>query len=180
MPEVKIIHRFCAGWAFGSLLLVLGGCSPGTPEYLAGNLNGFNHTAAAINYFSVNGAGGRNIPPYGEGGGVCCIRLPSQWQPNLMMTVEWETDPDPYAKIQRKTAGYGFEPQAYAKHKENFKKHIAVVELPRYETKTLCSPTVHFLPCHQIKVTTSCTAHGEPNYPIKEPARMKEPAVCPK
>ena len=178
MREVKINHRFCVRWAFSSLLLMLGGCSPGTPEYLAGNLNGFNHTAAAINYFSVNGAGGRNIPPFGEGGGVCCIMLPSQWQPNLMMTVEWETDPDPRAFLPSvDSRGYR---DAYEKHKANYQKHTAAVELPYYETKTLCAPTVHFLPCHQIKATTSCTVHGEPNYPIKEPARMKEPAVCPK
>ncbi len=28
-------------------------------------------------------------------------------------------------------------------------------------------------------VTTSCYT-GSPSYPIKEPVRMKEPAVCPK
>ncbi|PXF74809.1 hypothetical protein DL798_26955 [Klebsiella pneumoniae] len=30
------------------------------------------------------------------------------------------------------------------------------------------------------KVTTSCWSPRNANYPIKEPVRMKEPAVCPK
>ncbi len=55
-------------WAVGSLLLLLAGCSPGTPKFLAGDLNGVNHTSAAINHFSVNGYGGRNISPFGYGG----------------------------------------------------------------------------------------------------------------
>ncbi|MGI4484452.1 DUF3304 domain-containing protein [Klebsiella pneumoniae] len=36
------------------------------------------------------------------------------------------------------------------------------------------------LPCDDVKVTTSCYTYGSPSYPIKEPVRMKEPAVCPK
>ncbi len=34
-------------------------------------------------------------------------------------------------------------------------------------------------PCDDVKVTTSCYTE-KVNYPIKEPVRMKEPAVCPK
>ncbi|HFX6993722.1 TPA: hypothetical protein ACIFOZ_005395, partial [Klebsiella pneumoniae] len=36
------------------------------------------------------------------------------------------------------------------------------------------------LPCDDVMVTTSCYTYGSPSYPIKEPVRMKEPAVCPK
>ncbi len=59
-------------WAVGSLLLLLTGCSPGTPKYLGGNLNAVNHTSAAINSFSVNGYGGGNASPNGYGGSVLC------------------------------------------------------------------------------------------------------------
>ena len=178
MPEVKLIHRFCAGWAFGSLLLVLGGCSPGTAEYLAGNLNGMNHTSEAINYFSVNGYRGSNIPPHGDGGGACCVLLPSQWQPNLMVTVKWETDPSPRAVLPGVTSQEF--PEAYQEHKKGYRTHIATVEIPYYESQTMCSLKIHFLPCHQIKATTACMMYGLPDYPIKEPQTMKEPAVCPK
>ena len=167
-------------WIGGCLLVLLAGCSPGTPKFLAGNLNAVNHTSAAINYFSVNGYGGANVSPFGYGGGACCVMLPSQWSPGLKMKVEWETDPDPYAKIKRKTSGYGFDEDALAKHEANYGRHTAIVELPPYETEGLCSLEVHFLPCNQVKVSTSCWRYPSPNSPIKEPLEMKEPAVCPK
>ncbi|MZO37884.1 T6SS immunity phospholipase A1-binding lipoprotein Tli1-KP, partial [Klebsiella pneumoniae] len=44
----------------------------------------------------------------------------------------------------------------------------------------VCGITVHFLHCDDVKVTTSCWSPRNANYPIKEPVRMKEPAVCPK
>jgi hypothetical protein len=165
-------------WAVGGLLL-LAGCSPGTPKYLAGDLNGVNHTSAAINRFSVNGYGGRNISPFGYGGGVCCAMLPSQWSPGLKLKVEWETDPNPNAKIKRKTSGYGFDPDAYAQHKAKYQQHTAIVELPPYEDE-LCALEVHFLPCHRVKLSTSCWRYPSPNSPIKEPLNMQEPATCPK
>ena len=166
-------------WIGGCLLVLLAGCSPGTPKFLAGNLNAVNHTSAAINYFSVNGYGGGNASPFGYGGGACCVMLPSQWSPGLKMKVEWETDPDPYAKIKRKPDGFNFDEAALAKHEANYGRHIAIVELPPYEDR-LCSLEVHFLPCNQVKVSTSCWAYPSPNSPIKEPLEMKEPAVCPK
>ena len=177
MPEMKIIHRRCAGLVFSCLLLVLVGCSPGTPKYLAGNLNGMNHTSEAINYFSVNGYRGRNIPPHGDGGGACCVLLPSQWQPNLMVAVKWQTDPDPFADSP--ALGTDEFRAFMTQHEQNYRTHTAIVEIPRYETETLCSLKVHFLPCHQIKVTTACMMYGLPDYPIKEPQKMKEPAICP-
>ncbi|MFM9488418.1 MULTISPECIES: DUF3304 domain-containing protein [Pseudomonas] len=167
-------------WAVGSLLLLLTGCSPGTPKYLGGNLNAVNHTSAAINSFSVNGYGGGNASPNGYGGGVCCVMLPSQWSPDLKFKVEWETDPAPYEKIKRKPDGFNFDESALAKHEANYGRHTAIVELPPYEAENLCSLKIHFLPCNQVKATTACMAYGQPAYPIKEPLNMQEPAVCPK
>jgi hypothetical protein len=54
------------------------------------------------------------------------------------------------------------------------------VPLPDYNGQDTCGITVHFLPCDEVKVTTSCYTYGSPAYPIKEPLRMKEPKVCPK
>jgi len=53
------------------------------------------------------------------------------------------------------------------------------VDIPQYGEER-CGITVHFLPCNQVKVTTICDGYGTPNYPIKEPLEMKEPAQCPK
>ena len=165
-------------WASGFLLLLLAGCSAGESKFLAGNLNGVNHTSAAINYFSVNGYGGRNISPYGYGGGACCVMLPRQWQPGLKLKVGWETDPNPNVRLP--ALGTDAYRAAYAKHKASYQQHSTIVDLPPYETESLCSLKVHFLPCNQIKVTTACMAYGQPGYPIKEPQFMKAPAVCPK
>jgi hypothetical protein len=173
-------HRIIGQWIGGCLLLLslLAGCSGGTPKFLAGDLNGVNHTSAAINYFTVNGYGGPNISPYGYGGGYCCVLLPSQWVPGLMLEVKWETDPDPYKRLKRKVSGYGADPEAYAQHKANYRKHTAIIELPPYEEDGLCALEVHFLSCNQIKLSTSCWGYPSPNSPIKEPLEMKEPAVC--
>ncbi len=48
------------------------------------------------------------------------------------------------------------------------RQHSKTVPLPDYNGQDVCGITVHFLPCDDV------------NYPIKEPVRMKEPAVCPK
>ncbi|RCK88551.1 DUF3304 domain-containing protein [Klebsiella pneumoniae] len=60
------------------------------------------------------------------------------------------------------------------------RQHSQTVPLPDYNGQDVCGITVHFLPCDDVKVTTSCWSPRNANYPIKEPVRMKEPAVCPK
>ena len=160
------------------LLLLLTGCD--TEEkvtWSGGDLRGVNHTQLGIGRFSVNGSGGPNISPFGEGGGACCISLPDKWQPALKAQVEWEVDPDPYAKLP--PLGTDEYREAYRKHAANYKKYRATVDIPEYG-KERCGLTVHFFPCQQIKVTTSCWTYGAQAYPIKEPREMKEPKVCPK
>jgi len=164
-------------WVGSCLLVLLAGCSVGESKFLAGNLGGVNHTPAAINYFSVNGYGGPNISAHGYGGGMCCAMLPRQWQPGLNLKVEWETDPNPYAKSP--PLGTDAFRAFMAKHKVNYQQHSAIVDLPPYED-SLCALEVHFLPCNKVKVSTSCWRYPSPNSPIKEPLEMKEPAVCPK
>ncbi len=169
--------KFEFQWLWGALFLSLAGCSLGESEYLGGDLWAVNHTSAAINSFSVNGYGGGNASPHGYGGGACCVLLPREWRPGLLMKVEWETDPDPYAKSP--PLGTDEFRAFMVKHKANYGHHTAIVPLPPYE-EGLCDLEVHFLPCHQVKVTTSCWAYPSPRNPIKEPLEMQEPAVCPK
>ncbi len=66
------------------------------------------------------------------------------------------------------------------KMKAQNRQHSKTVPLPDYNGQDVCGITVHFLPCDDVKVTTSCWSPRNANYPIKEPVRMKEPAVCPK
>ncbi len=65
------------------------------------------------------------------------------------------------------------------KMKAQNRQHSKTVPLPDYNGGRVR----HYgalLPCDDVKVTTSCWSPRNANYPIKEPVRMKEPAVCPK
>ncbi|WP_227107285.1 DUF3304 domain-containing protein [Chromobacterium rhizoryzae] len=155
------------------------GNKPST-EMLPAPVEGYNHTSAAINRFSVNRAGGPNVSPFSGGGSqTCCAALPRQWRPGLMATVEWEKDPNPRAPIALDKTGRQYDMEAYERHAANYTQHRAVVEIPRYEKS--CGLNVHFLPCDQIRVVSYCGGYyGDPGYPVQEPLRMQEPKTCPK
>ncbi|MCX0499595.1 DUF3304 domain-containing protein [Erwinia billingiae] len=162
---------------FLMFVFFVSGCShAGDDDYTAGDIGGINHTSSAINYVKVNGYGGPNISPFGDGGGYCCVQLPGKWKPGLKARIEWETDPEPYAHLP--PLGTDEYRKAYALHKANYRQHSIIVDIPQYG-KERCGLTVHFLTCDRIKVTTSCFGYGTPDYPIKEPRHMKEPASCP-
>ena len=162
-----------------SLLGLLGlawiGCSSADNEMAGGNIQAVNHTLSGINWLSVNG-----YRAHGGGGSSCCIIMPVKWRPGLKAHIEWEVDPEPFAKIKRTTTGYGFDEKAWAEHEANFQRHSATVDIPEWPGTESCALKVHFLTCNRVKVTTACALYGRPNYPIKEPRQMKESAVCPK
>ena len=159
--------------------LSLQGCTPPKPVRLGAPIEGFSHTSAAINRFSVNGGGGPNISPYSGGGKQnCCASLPVKWHPGLTVVVEWEKDPDPYA--------YGRWPERVfsdawsermKEHKTRYTRHRAVVPVARYERLGVVN--VHFLPCNQVAVTAGLMMPGTPKYPYHFPQKMQEPATCP-
>ncbi len=161
-------------WLFAGVILALTGCSSADNEVAGGTIQAVNHTVHAINWFSVNG-----YRAHGGGGSSCCVVMPVQWRPGLKVDIEWEVDPEPFAKIKRKSSGFGFDDEAWEKHEANFQRHSKTVEIPEWQGTESCGLSVHFLVCNQIKVTTSCWGYGSPNNPIKEPKQMKEPAVCP-
>ncbi|AZE52021.1 hypothetical protein C4K04_6393 [Pseudomonas chlororaphis] len=79
-----------------SVLMITACQSPS--KMLGAPVTGYNHTSAAINRFTVNGAGGPNLGPH-QGGGkqACCGVVPREWVPGLRAIVEWEKDPEPYS-----------------------------------------------------------------------------------
>ncbi|WP_131817614.1 DUF3304 domain-containing protein, partial [Photorhabdus australis] len=110
----------------------------------------------------------------------CCYRAPEKWKPGMTVKVDWETG----VAFSDDFPGYANR-EKYLAWREKIdaqnRQHSQVVPVPYYQNGgDTCGITVHFLPCDQIKVTTSCDAYGSPNYPIKEPLEMKEPTVCPK
>ncbi|PBK54716.1 DUF3304 domain-containing protein [Pseudomonas syringae pv. actinidiae] len=157
----------------GLLALILLGCSSADNEMAGGNIQAVNHTLSAINWLSVNG-----YRADGGGGRSCCIIMPIKWRPGLKANVEWEVDPDPFAKLP--PLGTREFKAAMAKAESSFQRHRATVDIPEWPGTESCDLKVHFLTCNRVKITTSCWGHGSPNNPIKEPMGMKEPAVCPK
>ncbi len=154
-------------------LLILAACSS-TPERLGAPIEGYSHTSAAINRFSVNGSGGSNIGPHSGGGQTCCASLPIKWQPGLKVVVEWEKDPDP--RVSLPPLGTDVYREAYKKHAAKYTRHRAVVEVAPYDD--LGVVTVHFLPCNQVKVAAGTTRPHMPSHPYHYPLNMEEPSQC--
>ena len=169
----KKMNKFLASGLLYLLGLMLYGCSSADNEMAGGNLQAVNHTLHAINWMSVNG-----YRAHAGGGSSCCIIMPIKWRPGLKANVEWEVDPEPYAPSP--PLGTDEFRAFMVKHKANYQRHSATVDIPEWPGTESCGLSVHFLVCNQVKVTTSCWGYGSPNNPIKEPRQMKEPAVCPK
>ena len=187
MPEVTRDGIRLKRQLYGVLLglVLLAGCSQPQAEAQtqsggAGTIKAINHTKWAINHFSVNGQSGIDIiGPFDGGGGGCCYGVPQVWKPGMTVQIDWETG-------QGSSAGFpGFaDEEKYQAWKTKIdaqkKQHSAVAVLPDYTGQETCGITVHFLPCDEVKVTTSCWSPTNANYPIKLPLEMKEPKVCPK
>nr|WP_256671759.1 DUF3304 domain-containing protein [Pseudomonas sp. PB106] len=157
-------------------MLAVVACNAG-PEVVSAPVTGYNHTSAQITRFSINGAGGPSIPPNSGGGAeVCCGVLPVQWNPKVRAVIEWEKDPNPDGPIERDQYGQ-IKKEALARHRAGYSHHTETVEIPKYAEK-LCALQVHFLPCDQVKVSTTCFAPSHPNYPDKAYFKVKEPATC--
>lgn len=158
-------------------LLGLSGCHTG-PEMVSAPVEGYNHTSANINRFTVNGAGGPNIGPF-EGGGkqVCCSALPAKWNPSLRAVIEWETDPNASSENKLPPLGTDEFRAAYKKYAAHYVQHKVVVEIPRF-TEKICSLKVHFLPCDQVRVSTTCFTPAHPDYPDKAYFKAKESTIC--
>ncbi len=145
----------------------------------ASAIYGVNHTHWAINQLSVDGRSAVDIiGPYQGGGGWCCYMVPDQWRPGMMVRVDWETG----VGGSKGFPGFADESKydAWLQQIEAQKRtHSKVVPVPDYTHQRVCGITVHFLPCDDIQVTTSCYAYGSPEYPIKIPLELPEPQSCP-
>ena len=156
--------------------VLLAGCS----HPAAAIIVAINHTKWAINYFSVDGQSGiDSIGPYQGGGGGGSYIAPAKWRPGLTVRVDWETG----VAYSMDFPGYADEQKflSWAKKiKAQNRQHSKIVPVPDYTGQKTCGITLHFMPCDEVKVTTSCVSPGRPGYPINEPLQMPEPKVCPK
>ncbi|MFJ4251602.1 DUF3304 domain-containing protein [Pseudomonas sp. NPDC089741] len=158
-------------------LVSLYGCHT-VPELVSAPVTGYNHTSAQITRFSINGAGGPSIPPNSGGGAeVCCGVLPVQWNPKVRAIIEWEKDPNPDGPIERDQYGQ-IKKEALVRHKAVYSHHTETVEIPKYAEK-LCALQIHFLPCDQVRVSTTCFVPGHSKYPDKDYFQVEEADKCP-
>ena len=191
--------RWLTRLVFIAAAMLLAGCDrPAREENVSGGsgtIEAVNHTHWAINHFSVDGQSGLDIiGPWQGGGGGCCYGVPTKWKPGMTVKVEWETGvafaddvpeipepkrPDTKASYQVWQAYSDKKEEWYKKIKALNKVHTKIVPVPDYSGQKTCGIKIHFLPCDQIKVTTSCYDYGNPNYPIKDPIKMEEPQICP-
>ena len=182
-PQFPEQGRWLVRLIFVAVAILLTGCDrPAKAESVSGGsgtIEAINHTHWAINHFSVDGQSGLDIiGPWQGGGGGCCYGVPAKWKPGMTVKVDWETG----VGYSMDFPGYGDDTKYLAwerKIKAQNREHSQMVPVPDYTGQKTCGIKVHFLPCDQIKVTTSCYDYGNPNYPIKDPIRMEEPKVCP-
>jgi hypothetical protein len=143
----------------------------------AGILVGINHTHWAINRFSVDGRSGLDTIGPWDGGGGGHFSVPGKWQSGMTVRVDWSTgvafDPSPGFADWPKYLEWVEKVDAQTRH------HTKNVAVPDYTNQPTCGLTVHFLPCDEIQVTTSCHRYGTPEYPIKTPLQLPEPQSCP-
>ena len=151
-----------------------------TPNAQASTIDGINHTHWAINRFSVDGRSAIDIiGPYQGGGGGCCYIAPARWQPGMTVRVDWETGSaytDGFPNNGNWEAYLAWVDKVNAQKR----KHSKDVAVPDYTGQKVCGITVHFLPCDELQVSTSCHAFGSPEYPIKTALHLPEPQSCPK
>ncbi len=183
-PQFPEQGRWLVRLMFVAVAILLTGCDrPAKAESVSGGsgtIEAINHTHWAINHFSVDGQSGLDIiGPWQGGGGGCCYGVPAKWTPGMTVKVDWETG----VGYSMDFPGYGDDTKYLAwerKIKAQNQEHSQMVPVPDYTGQKTCGIKVHFLPCDQIKVTTSCYDYGNPNYPIKDPIKMEEHKVCPK
>ena len=182
-PQFPKQGRWCTRLVFIAVAILLAGCDrPAKEESISGGsgtIEAVNHTHWAINHFSVDGQSGLDIiGPWQGGGGGCCYGVPTKWKPGMTVKVEWQTgeaSTDDFPGYEHWDKYLEWE----KKIKESHREHSRIVPVSDYTGQKTCGIKVHFLPCDQIKVTTSCYDYGNPNYPIKDPIKMEEPKVCP-
>jgi hypothetical protein len=106
-----------------------------------------NHTGSYIYSASVNGAGGGNMARWGAGmASICCVAMPRDWYPGLMVTVRWNMPEGSQDRIREKR-----------------------VEVERYDTPG--SVYLHFFPHDALRVVVSNLGPMHPEHPIPPPVK---------
>ncbi|MEJ8822791.1 DUF3304 domain-containing protein [Variovorax humicola] len=152
-----------AGWVLTGCQSVASTASPSQPQKaksFASGITGYNFTNEGVQYYVVDGNYGSNLPPYGGGGATsCCVRVPSQWQSDLTVKVDWVIGhyTQPWEKRKHMTLE---EETACCWTQRTLSK---TVPIERYEKGGALQ--VFFLPGDEIKVYVSNMDLGHKDHP---------------
>jgi hypothetical protein len=97
----------------------------------------------------------------------------------LEVELEWEVNPEPFAKIKKHPVDFRFDEQAWAEYAAKFRWEKKTVKVEPWPGTKSCEMQVHFFVCDRVVVTTMCMVYGHPDYPFEDGPRMEEPEVCP-
>lgn len=172
MNAPSILFRWLTLGCALAMVLVLSGCEPPAPrkpQDMAVGITGYNFTAEGVQEYYVNGSRGSNLPPYGGGGKTsCCVRLPGQWTPEVMVKVDWTIGHYTQPWEIRKDMPYEQE-HACCWTQRTLSKTVAV---ERYR-KEGGGVQVFFLPNDEIKVWVSDYDLGFAGHPSGLPYPRK-------
>ncbi len=178
-PQFPEQGRWLVRLSFVAVAILLTGCDrPAKAESVSGGsgtIEAINHTHWAINHFSVDGQSGLDIiGPWQGGGGGCCYGVPAKWTPGMMVKVDWQTgvgDMEGFPGFGNDSKYLAWEKIMKAQNRE----HSQTVPVPDYTGQKTCGIKVHFLPCDQIKVTTSATTTAIPIIRLKIRSEWRNP-----
>ncbi len=130
-------------------------------EFVPTDIVGVQHLGHDFNIseFYVNKYGGTNVGREGGGGGsVCCVVLPRQWRPGLVVEVRWEVADWSHENRKEIEAG-------------NFESvttrgmYIAKVPVEKYET--VGELYVHFFPRGRVRVVSTMYSTLSAAHPVR-------------
>ncbi|WP_084612625.1 DUF3304 domain-containing protein [Pseudogulbenkiania sp. MAI-1] len=154
--------------------------SLGKPRMLPAEVH-ITNTVSGTSIFNVSVNVYSNTLDRGSRGGEgCCIGLPEQWQPDMLATVAWVTDPSPGVNpggVKSPPPGrYGSltveGKKWYEIHEVNYIRHQIRIPVPRYDR--VASLELVFLPCDEVYPIINSAeqsrvfGHIGYNVPVKE------------
>jgi Protein of unknown function (DUF3304) len=159
-----LIASACAGAG------LLSGCSE--EEKISVGYRVVNHTDVGVVYITVDQQGGvLGANPRGESGDACCVNIPSQWRPELRVTVGWQDDSteqlDAAGKPVMRDGKHVLIPG---------QKYSRTVPIQEYKPNNVGAMNLHILPDKNVIATVSMLTPTHPDYLPKNPLqRPRQP-----
>jgi hypothetical protein len=132
---------------------------------------GVNHTDDPIASIIVNGEGGvLNVTAQNTGSEMCCVIIPSKWQPGLKATIKWQGGGTYKRDAQGNIATVDSVPVVVESPWKS-----KTVNVPAYDEQQLEGRVyIHFFPRDDVKVTVNKFGPGHISHPYPSPRKASE------